>query len=129
MKKRTLGSSNLEVSALGLGCMSMTGGYSLSPDRQEMITVVRAAVDRGITFFDTAEGYGPWTNEELVGEALAPYRGQVVIATKFNVRFDETGKALGQISRPEHVRAAADGSLRRLGVEKIDLYYLHRVNP
>jgi aryl-alcohol dehydrogenase-like predicted oxidoreductase len=94
-----------------------------------MIGLIRAAVERGVTFFDTAEGYGPWTNEELVGEALAPYRGQVVIATKFNVRFDETGKPLGQIGRPEHVRAAAEGSLRRLGVVSIDLYYLHRVNP
>jgi aryl-alcohol dehydrogenase-like predicted oxidoreductase len=109
--------------------MSMTGGYSRSPDRQEMIALIRAAVDRGVTFFDTAEVYGPWINEELVGEALEPYRGQVVVATKFNVRFDDTGKPVGQISRPEHVRAAADGSLRRLGVETIDLYYLHRVNP
>ncbi len=129
MQKRKLGNSNLEVSAIGLGCMGMTRGYGPSPDKQEMIALIRAAFDRGVTFFDTAEGYGPWANEELVGEALAPYRDQVVIATKFNIRFDATGQALGQISRPEHVRAAAEGSLRRLGVDTIDLYYLHRVNP
>jgi aryl-alcohol dehydrogenase-like predicted oxidoreductase len=110
--------------------MGMSQSYGPPPgDRRDMIDLIRAAVERGVTFFDTAEGYGPWTNEELVGEALAPYRGQVVIATKFNARFDETGKALGQISRPEHVRAAAEGSLRRLRVERIELYYLHRVNP
>jgi aryl-alcohol dehydrogenase-like predicted oxidoreductase len=130
MQKRTLGNSNLEVSAIGLGCMGMSQSYGPPPgDRQDMIDLIHAAVDRGVTFFDTAEAYGPWTNEELVGEALAPYRNQVVIATKFNMRFDESGKALGQISRPEQVRAAAEGSLRRLGVERIDLYYLHRVNP
>jgi aryl-alcohol dehydrogenase-like predicted oxidoreductase len=129
MQKRTLGNSKLEISALGLGCMGMTQSYGPAPDKPEMVALIRAAVDRGVTFFDTAEGYGPWTNEELVGKALAPYRGQVLIATKFNIRFDDTGKALGQISRPEQVRAAAEGSLRRLGVETIDLYYLHRVNP
>jgi aryl-alcohol dehydrogenase-like predicted oxidoreductase len=130
MLKRTLGNSNLDVSAVGLGCMGMSQSYGPTPgDRQAMIDLIHAAVDRGVTFFDTAEAYGPWTNEELVGEALASYRNQVVIATKFNMRFDETGKPLGQISRPEQVRAAAEGSLRRLGVERIDLYYLHRVNP
>jgi aryl-alcohol dehydrogenase-like predicted oxidoreductase len=130
MLRRTLGDTNLEVSAIGLGCMGMSQSYGPPPgDRQDMIDLIHAAVDRGVTFFDTAEAYGPWANEELVGEALAPYRNQVVIATKFNMRFDETGKSLGQISRPEQVRAAAEGSVRRLGVERIDLYYLHRVNP
>lgn len=129
MQKRTLGNRALEVSAIGLGCMGMTRGYGPSPDKPEMIALIHAAVERGVTFFDTAEAYGPWANEELVGEALAPFRGKVVIATKFNHRFDATGQAVGQISRPEEVRAAAEGSLRRLGVETIDLYYLHRVNP
>ena len=130
MQKRTLGNSHLEVSAIGLGCMGMSQSYGPPPgDRQAMINLIRAAVDRGVTFFDTAESYGPWVNEELVGEALAPYRDQVVIATKFNSLFDETGKVLGQISRPEQVRAAAEGSLRRLRLETIQLYYLHRVNP
>ena len=130
MYKRTLGNSNLEVSAIGLGCMGMSQSYGPPPgDRQDMINLIRAAVDRGVTFFDTAESYGPWVNEELVGEALAPYRNQVVIATKFNSLFDETGKVLGQISRSEQVRAAAEGSLRRLRLETIQLYYLHRVNP
>ena len=110
--------------------MGMSQSYGPPPgDRQDMINLIRAAVDRGVTFFDTAESYGPWVNEELVGEALAPYRDQVVIATKFNSLFDETGKVLGQISRPEQVRAAAEGSLRRLWLETIQLYYLHRVNP
>jgi len=130
MQKRTLGRSKLEVSAIGLGCMGMSQSYGPPPgDRQDMIDLIRAAVERGVTFFDTAESYGPWTNEELVGEALAPLRKQVVIATKFNMLFDEDGNPLGQISRPEQVRAAAEGSLRRLRVDCIDLYYLHRVNP
>jgi aryl-alcohol dehydrogenase-like predicted oxidoreductase len=130
MQTRTLGNSHLEVSAIGLGCMGMSQSYGPLPgDRRDMIDLIRAAVDRGVTFFDTAEAYGPWANEELVGEALAPYRNQVVIATKFNMWFDQTGKPLGQISRPEQVRAAAEGSLRRLRVDCIDLYYLHRVNP
>jgi aryl-alcohol dehydrogenase-like predicted oxidoreductase len=130
MQKRTLGRSKLEVSAIGLGCMGMSQSYGPSPgDRQDVIDLIRAAVERGVTFFDTAESYGPWTNEELVGEALAPLRKQVVIATKFNMLFDEDGNPLGQISRPEQVRAAAEGSLRRLRVDCIDLYYLHRVNP
>ena len=130
MQKRILGKSNLEVSAVGLGCMGMSQSYGPPPgDRDDMIGVIRAAVDRGVTFFDTAESYGPWTNEELVGEALEPYKNQVVIGTKFNTWFDQTGNALGQISRPEQVRAAAEGSLRRLRVDRIDVYYLHRVNP
>ena len=125
MQKRTLGNSNLEVSALGLGCMSMTGGYSLSPDRQEMIALIRSAVERGVTFFDTAQVYGRFTNEELVGEALAPVRDQVVVATKFGHDFDNGGLN----SRPEYIKQMTEGSLRRLGVETIDLYYQHRVDP
>jgi aryl-alcohol dehydrogenase-like predicted oxidoreductase len=125
MQKRTLGNSNLEVSALGLGCMSMTGGYSVSPDRQEMIALIRSAVERGVTFFDTAQVYGRFTNEELVGEALAPVRDQVVVATKFGHDFDNGGLN----SRPEYIKQMTEGSLRRLGVETIDLYYQHRVDP
>lgn len=129
MHIRLLGPDGPAVSAIGLGCMGFAHGYGAAGTRQNAVGFIRAAVDRGVTFFDTAEAYGPWTNEELVGEALAPCRGQVLIATKFNRLFDGTGRRLGQISRPEQVRAAADGSLRRLGVETIDLYYLHRVNP
>ena len=129
MDKRTLGTNGLQVSAIGLGCMSMTGGYSDKPDRQEMISLIRTAVDRGVTFFDTAEVYGPFINEELVGEALAPFRGQVVIATKFANLFDADGKNIGQVHTPEQIKNAADGSLKRLGVETIDLLYQHRVNP
>ncbi len=129
MDKRTLGRSGLEVSAIGLGCMSMTGGYSDKPDRQEMISLIRTAVDRGVTFFDTAEVYGPFINEELVGEALSPFRGQVVIATKFGFQFDENGKQSGLSSRPEHIKQVADASLKRLRVDAIDLFYQHRVNP
>jgi aryl-alcohol dehydrogenase-like predicted oxidoreductase len=129
MQSRYLGNGNLEVSALGLGCMSMTGGYSLSPDRQEMIALIRTAVERGVTFFDTAEVYGPFANEELVGEALAPFRDRVVIATKFAYEFGPNGENRGLNSQPEHIKAAAEGSLRRLGVETIDLYYQHRVDP
>jgi len=125
MQKRTLGNSNLEVSALGLGCMSMTGGYSASPDRHEMITLIRSAVERGVTFFDTAQVYGRFTNEELVGEALAPVRDQVIIATKFGHDFENGGLN----SRPEYIKQMTEGSLRRLGVETIDLYYQHRVDP
>jgi aryl-alcohol dehydrogenase-like predicted oxidoreductase len=129
MDKRTLG-RDLEVSAIGLGCMGMSQSYGPNPgDRQEMIALIRAAADRGVTFFDTAEVYGPYVNEELVGEALVPVRNQVVIATKFGFRFDDQGRQAGLVSRPEHITAAADGSLRRLGVEVIDLYYQHRVNP
>jgi aryl-alcohol dehydrogenase-like predicted oxidoreductase len=130
MTKRTLG-QGLEVSAIGLGCMSMTGGYSDRPDHQEMISLIRAAVDRGVTFFDTAETYGPFANEELVGEALAPYKGKVVIATKFGWDIDPVQrKPRGDVdSRPEVIRRAVEGSLRRLGVETLDLYYQHRVDP
>jgi aryl-alcohol dehydrogenase-like predicted oxidoreductase len=131
MDKRTLGTGGLEVSAIGLGCMSMTGGYSDKPDRQEMISLIRTAVDRGVTFFDTAEIYGPHANEELVGEALAPYQGQVVIATKFGWDIDPVErKSRGRVtSRPEVIRTVVDGSLQRLGVDAIDLYYQHRVDP
>jgi aryl-alcohol dehydrogenase-like predicted oxidoreductase len=129
MHTRTLGTSGLQVSAIGLGCMGFSQSYGPGPDHEESIAVIRAALGLGVTFFDTAEAYGPWANERLVGEALAPYRGEVVIATKFNMLFDETGKPQGQISRPDQVRSAAEGSLRRLGVDTLDLYYLHRVNP
>ncbi len=131
MQKRKLGKSNLEVSALGLGCMGMSFSYGPPKDKQEMIALIRAAVERGITFFDTAEVYGPYTNEELVGEALAPFRGQVVIATKFGWKIDpkaERGLA-GLDSRPEHIKQVAEGSLKRLRVDVIDLYYQHRVDP
>src|SRR2546428_6526993 len=128
MEKRKLGKSNLEVSALGLGCMSMSFGYGPPADKQAMIALIRTAVDRGITFFDTAEAYGPFTNEELVGEALAPVRHQVVIATKFGFKF-ESGKQSGLDSRPAHIREAAEASLRRLNIEAIDLFYQHRVDP
>ncbi len=129
MKKRTLG-QDLEVSAIGLGCMTTTGGYSGSPDRDEMIVLLRAAVDLGVTFFDTAEIYGPHANEELVGEALKPYLDQVVIATKFAQDIDpDTRTPRGRMLRPDQIAGAVDGSLRRLGVEAIDLYYEHRVNP
>ena len=132
MQKRKLGKSNLEVSAIGLGCMGMSFSYGPPKDKQEMTALLHAAVDRGITFFDTAEVYGPFTNEELVGEALAPYRGKVVIATKFG--FDLSGPdhrpgAAGLNSRPEHIKEAAEGSLKRLKIEVIDLYYQHRVDP
>ena len=131
MDKRTLGSNGLVVSAIGLGCMSMTGGYSDKPDRREMISLIGAAVDRGVTFFDTAEIYGPYANEELVGEALTPYRGQVVIATKFGWDIDPVErKPRGRVtSRPDVIRHVVDGSLQRLRVDAIDLYYQHRVDP
>ena len=129
MDTRTLGTSGLQVSAIGLGCMSMTGGYSDKPERQEMISLIRAAVDRGVTLFDTAEVYGPFINEELVGEALSPFKGKVVIATKFANLFDADGKNIGQVTTPEHIKQAADGSLKRLRVDSIDLLYQHRVNP
>jgi aryl-alcohol dehydrogenase-like predicted oxidoreductase len=130
MQKRKLGKSGLEVSAIGLGCMGMSFGYGPAKDKREMIPVIRAAVERGVTFFDTAEVYGPFINEELVGEALAPYRGQVVIATKFGFKLDpKTGKQIGLDSRPEHIRDVADGSLKRLRVETLDLFYQHRVDP
>ena len=131
MQKRKLGNSNLEVSALGLGCMGMSFGYGPAADRQEMISLIRSAVERGVTFFDTAEIYGPFTNEDLVGEALAPFRKQVVIATKFGFKpatKDETHwSALD--SRPDHIKEVAEGSLKRLRVDAIDLFYQHRVDP
>jgi len=130
MQKRKLGRSNLEVSAVGLGCMGMSYGYGPAADKQEMIALLRAAVDRGVTLFDTAEAYGPFTNEELVGEALAPFRGQVVIATKFGFKIDPTAaRGLGGLdSRPQHVKQVAEASLKRLRVEAIDLFYQHRVD-
>ncbi len=128
MQTRTLGRSGLKVSALGLGCMGMSFGYGPAGDRQEMIALLRAAVERGITFFDTAEVYGPFVNEELVGEALAPYRGKVVIATKFGFRIGPKGEQIGQDSRPAHIREVAEASLRRLRIEAIDLFYQHRVD-
>jgi len=129
MQHRTLGNSGLEVSSIGLGCMQMSGGYSDRPDRDEMIAVIRQAVELGVTLFDTAEVYGPFINEELVGEALASHRGDVVIASKFGFAFDADGKQVGVSSRPENIRRAAEGSLRRLDVDAIDLYYQHRVDP
>jgi len=130
VKKRKLGKSNLEVSEIGLGCMGMSFGYGPAGDKQQMISVIRAAVDRGVTFFDTAEVYGPFTNEELVGEALAPYRAQVVIATKFGFKLDpSTGKQAGLDSRPAHIKEVADASLKRLKTDVIDLFYQHRVDP
>ena len=131
MQKRKLGSSGLEVSAVGLGCMGMSFAYGPAHDRQEMIALLRAAVGRGVTFFDTAEIYGPLTNEELVGEALEPFRGQVVIATKFGFELDPTGAKgwLGLNSRPEQMKRVAEASLKRLRVDAIDLFYQHRVDP
>jgi aryl-alcohol dehydrogenase-like predicted oxidoreductase len=125
---RTLGTQGITVSALGLGCMGMSFGYGPASDRREMISLIRAAVDRGVTFFDTAQVYGPFTNEELVGEALAPFREQVVIATKFGFEFDGDGKQSGLNSRPEYIRRMTEGSLERLRVDAIDLYYQHRVD-
>lgn len=131
MQKRVLGKSGLEVSALGLGCMGMTSGYGPAADKAEMIVLIRQAVERGVTFFDTAEAYGPFANERLVGEALAPVRSQVVIATKFGFDIDETTgeRRSGVNSRPAHVKNVAEASLKRLGVEVIDLFYQHRVDP
>jgi aryl-alcohol dehydrogenase-like predicted oxidoreductase len=130
MQKRKLGKSNLEVSALGLGCMGMSFSYGPPKDKQEMISLIRTAVERGVTFFDTAEVYGPFTNEELVGEALAPLRDHVVIATKFAFKFDPaTGKPAGLDSRPEHIKEVAEASLKRLKTDVIDLFYQHRVDP
>jgi aryl-alcohol dehydrogenase-like predicted oxidoreductase len=129
MKKRKLGKSNLEVSALGLGCMGMSFGFGPAMDKNEGIALIRAAVERGVTFFDTAEVYGPFTNEELVGEALAPVRSQVKIATKFGFKIDPaTGKSAGTDSRPEHIREVAEASLKRLKTDRIDLFYQHRVD-
>jgi aryl-alcohol dehydrogenase-like predicted oxidoreductase len=131
MQKRKLGESGLEVSAIGLGCMGMSFSYGPPADKQEMMSLLRSAVELGIIFFDTAEVYGPFTNEELVGEALYPFRGQVVIATKFGFKLDPSGgpQWVGLDSRPEHIKEAAEGSIKRLKVEAIDLYYQHGVDP
>src|ERR1700686_4280445 len=130
MQKRKLGKSNLEVSVLGLGCMGLSFGFGPPVEKKEGISLIRAAVEHGITFFDTAEIYGPYTNEELVGEALAPFREQVVIATKFGFKVDpHTGKQVGLDSRPQHIKEVADASLKRLKSNVIDLFYQHRVDP
>ena len=131
MQKRILGNSNLEVSAIGLGCMGMSFSYGPPKDKQEMISLLRTAVERGVTFFDTAEVYGPLTNEELVGEALAPFKGKLVIATKFGFELDPNGgtKWVGLNSRPQHIKEVAEGSLKRLKVDVLDLFYQHRVDP
>jgi|SRR5882724_11220305 len=130
MQKRKLGKSNLEVSTIGLGCMGMSFGYGPPKDKQEMISLLRKAVELGVTFFDTAEVYGPFTNEELVGEALAPVRRKVVIATKFGFKLDpKTGRSIGVDSRPEHIKEVAEASLKRLRTDVIDLFYQHRVDP
>ena len=129
MQKRKLGKSGLEVSAIGLGCMGMSFGYGPAKDKQEMISLLRKAVEVGVTFFDTAEVYGPFTNEELVGEALAPLRQQVVIATKFGFKIGPKGEQTGLDSRPEHIKEVVDASLKRLGTDVIDLFYQHRVDP
>lgn len=131
MQKRKLGKSNLEVSALGFGCMGLNFSYGPAPEKSEMIKLLRSAVESGVTFFDTAEVYGPFTNEELVGEALAPFKGQVVIATKFGFKLDPNGgpKWVGLDSRPEHIKEVAEASLKRLKVEALDLFYQHRVDP
>src|SRR5437762_4293449 len=131
MQKRKLGNSNLEVSAVGLGCMGMSFSYGPAADKKEMIALLRSAVERGVTFFDTAEVYGPFTNEELVGDALAPVREQVVIATKFGFKLRPEGAPgwVGLDSRPEHIKQVAEGSLKRLRVDAIDLFYQHRVDP
>src|SRR5579871_4681579 len=130
MQKRKLGKSGLEVSAIGLGCMGMSFGLGPPMDKREGIALIRAAVERGVTFFDTAEVYGPFTNEELVGEALEPFRGRVVIATKFGWKIDPASrKSVGLDSRPEHIKEVAEASLKRLRVETIDLFYQHRVDP
>ena len=129
MKKRKLGKSRLEVSAIGLGCMGMSFGYGPPKDKQEMISLLRKAVELGVTFFDTAEVYGPFTNEELVGEALAPMREQVVIATKFGFKIGSKGEQMGVDSRPEHIKEVAEASLKRLRRDVIDLFYQHRVDP
>jgi aryl-alcohol dehydrogenase-like predicted oxidoreductase len=129
MKTRKLGKSNLEVSAIGLGCMGMSFGYGPAKNKQEMISLLRKAIEFGVTFLDTAEVYGPFTNEELVGEALAPFRGKVVIATKFGFKFGPKGEQIGLDSRPEHIKEVADASLKRLRTDVIDLFYQHRVDP
>ena len=129
LRQRDLGNSGLAVSALGFGCMGISQSYGPSGSKQESIGIIRAAVERGVTLFDTAEVYGPFENEKIVGEALAPYRSDVVVATKFGFAFDAEGRSIGVDSRPENIRRAAEGSLKRLGIDVIDLYYQHRVDP
>src|SRR6202047_834353 len=129
MKKRKLGKSGPEVSAIGLGCMGINFSYGHALDKQQAIDLIRGAVERGVTFFDTAEVYGPFTNEKLVGEALAPFREQVVIATKFGFKFGPKGEQIGLDSRPEHIKQVAEASLKRLKTDVIDLFYQHRVDP
>src|SRR5205809_5789375 len=129
MKKRTLGDSGLHVSAIGYGCMGLTGAYGAAADRQDAIALIHAAVERGVTMFDTAEVYGPFTNEELVGEALAPMRERVVIATKFGFKISAKGEQIGFDSRPEHIKEVAEASLKRLRTDVVDLFYQHRVDP
>ena len=129
IEKRKLGRSGLEVSALGLGCMGLSYGYGPAADKQQALTLIRSAFERGITFFDTAEAYGPFSNEELLGEAVSPFRDQVVIATKFGFVFGPQGKQVGTDSRPEHIREVAEASLKRLNTDRIDLFYQHRVDP
>src|SRR6184192_2827301 len=129
MKKRELGKSGLEVSAIGLGCMGMSFGYGPPKDKQDMISLIRKAVELGVTFFDTAEVYGPFINEELVGEAVAPVREKVVIATKFGFKFGPKGEQIGLDSRPEHIKQVAEASMKRLRTDVIDLFYQHRVDP
>jgi len=129
MQKRKLGKSNLEVSALGLGCMGLSFGYGPATEKQTAISLIRTAFERGVTFFDTAEAYGPFKNEEVVGEAVAVFRDQVVIATKFGFRFDPDGKIIGSDSRPDHIKEVANSSLKRLKTDRIDLFYQHRVDP
>ncbi|MEA2238300.1 MAG: hypothetical protein QOC81_3024 [Thermoanaerobaculia bacterium] len=129
MQKRKLGKSNLEVSSLGLGCMGLSFGFGPATEKNDAIALIRAAVERGVTFFDTAQVYGPYVNEEVVGEALEPFRGQVVIATKFGFAFDAEGKQIGLSSKPDYIKHMTEGSLKRLRVEAIDLYYQHRVDP
>src|SRR5947209_397721 len=130
MKKRTLGNSGLQVSAIGYGCMGLTGSYGPASDRRDAIALMHAAVEHGVTLFDTAEAYGPFTNEELVGEALAPFRERVVIATKFGFKLDPNdGRSIGVDSRPDHIKEVAELSLKRLKTDVIDLFYQHRVDP
>ena len=129
MQKRKLGSGNLEVSALGLGCMGLSFGYGPATDTNDAINLIRTGFERGITFFDTAEAYGPFKNEEVVGEAVAPFRDQVVIATKFGFKYGPNGELAGVDSRPEHVKEVAEASLKRLKTDHIDLFYQHRVDP
>ena len=129
MQKRKLGKSDLEVSALGLGCMGLSFAYGQAPDKEDAIKLIKTAFERGVTFFDTAEAYGPFKNEEVVGEAVVPFRDQVVIATKFGFTFGDDGKQTGTDSRPEHIREVAEASLKRLNTDRIDLFYQHRVDP